>query len=358
MQTPSSLTDDLNAYLASTPVVDFTDPDVAALAARFAGLEEEELVAGAFRYVLEEVGHSVDVKGSKVACAAPAVLKTGHGLCYAKSHLLAAILRANGIPTGFCYQVLVFDDADPLYKTLHGLNAVYLKGRGQWVRIDPRGNKPGIDARFAPPEEFLAFPTREEMGEALVPVIFSEPDPAIVEALATDEPMDVLIHKLPENLAGGTVEIGPAVPEEAAAILEVQRTAFSETALASGSREMPSLKEGLDAVEAAVRNETVLAARCGGAVVGSVRGRMEGTTCHIGMLSVLPGFRKRGLGKRLTLAVEQAFPEAERFHLFTGERSLGNIALYRSLGYEETGKEPVVPGFAFVHMEKASEGMG
>ena len=39
---------------------------------------------------------------------------------------------------------------------LHGLNAVHLEEYG-WYRVDPRGNKPGVEAEFAPPVERLAF---------------------------------------------------------------------------------------------------------------------------------------------------------------------------------------------------------
>jgi len=40
-----------------------------------------------------------------VTCSASEVLREGTGICFAKSHLLAALLRAVGIPAGLCYQV-------------------------------------------------------------------------------------------------------------------------------------------------------------------------------------------------------------------------------------------------------------
>jgi transglutaminase-like putative cysteine protease len=83
------------------------------------------------------------------------VLEHGTGLCYAKSHLLAAVLRANGIPAGFCYQRLSRDEPGAPY-CLHGLNSVYLPAYG-WCPIDARGNKSGVDAQFGPPERRLAF---------------------------------------------------------------------------------------------------------------------------------------------------------------------------------------------------------
>ncbi|CAM5370161.1 hypothetical protein SHIRM173S_01475 [Streptomyces hirsutus] len=60
------------------------------------------------------------------------------GICYAKAHALAALLRAEDIPTALCYQDL---------GVVHGLVAV--RFHGAWHRQDPRGNKPGVDARFS-----------------------------------------------------------------------------------------------------------------------------------------------------------------------------------------------------------------
>ena len=100
------------------------------------------------------------------------------GWCFAKSHLLAALLRANGIPAGLCYQRLRREDGDGF--TLHGLNAVYLPEIG-WYRIDARGNKPGVAAQFCPPEEVLAWPVQSD-GEIDLPEIW--PDPvAVIERL-------------------------------------------------------------------------------------------------------------------------------------------------------------------------------
>lgn len=62
----------------------------------------------------------------EVTCRASEVLKEGHGLCFAKSNLLAVLLRFMDIPVGFCYQTLVHEDGF----VLHGLNAAYLMANG------------------------------------------------------------------------------------------------------------------------------------------------------------------------------------------------------------------------------------
>lgn len=119
----------------------------------------------------------------------------GTGYCYAKSHLLAALLRANGIPAGLCYQRLSVDGEGAPF-CLHGLNAVYLDGYG-WYRIDARGNKPGVDAQFVPPVERLAF-ALELLGEADLPGIHAEPLPQVVDVLTRCATVQQVYEQLPD----------------------------------------------------------------------------------------------------------------------------------------------------------------
>lgn len=130
-----------------------------------------------------------------LTCAASEVLQEGSGYCYAKSHLLAALLRANGLPAGLCYQRLSQDDEGRRF-CLHGFNAVLLPGVG-WYRADPRGNRAGIDAQFVPPVEQLAF-SAELAGEADLPEVWADPLPVVVETLRAHTRADVLGEHLPD----------------------------------------------------------------------------------------------------------------------------------------------------------------
>lgn len=96
----------MNDFLAATEVVDWTHPAVLARArALAAGSDDAESVARAcFEWVRDAIAHTGDAATRIVTCAASEVLQAGSGYCYAKSHLLAALLRANGIPAGFSYQ--------------------------------------------------------------------------------------------------------------------------------------------------------------------------------------------------------------------------------------------------------------
>jgi len=168
----------MNGYLAPSPIIDFDHPEVAALARRLAAATPLETARRCFIWVRDEVRHSVDAGLSVVTCSASETLAERSGFCYAKSHLLAALLRANGIPAGFCYQRLRHDDTK---FCLHGLNAVHLPDFG-WYRLDARGNKPGVAAGFTPPRESLAFAIAEP-GEYTLPEIYAEPLPQVLAAL-------------------------------------------------------------------------------------------------------------------------------------------------------------------------------
>ncbi len=105
-----------------------------------------------------------------MTCNASDVLRYRHGTCYAKSHLLAAILRYLGMPAGFCYQKLRDKDSPSGY-ALHGLNAVYFPSLNRWIRLDARGNKPYVNLLFDPGSDILAYKIDETLGESEDPRI-------------------------------------------------------------------------------------------------------------------------------------------------------------------------------------------
>ncbi len=187
----------MQRYLSPSEYIDFESPEIQATARRLAAnsASQSELVRGCFEFVRDEIRHSADFKLNPVTCKASDVLRHKTGYCYAKSHLLAALLRANGVPTGLCYQRLSVADEGAPY-CLHGLNAVYLEDWG-WYRIDARGNKPGVNAQFQPPQEALAFPIRTP-NERDLPEIWAEPLPVVVKALQTYDTYDQVLANLPD----------------------------------------------------------------------------------------------------------------------------------------------------------------
>jgi transglutaminase-like putative cysteine protease len=187
----------MQQFLANSEYIDWTHPAIAAKAAELAGQggDEIEVARRCFEFVRDQVRHSLDFRMNPVTCKASDVLRHATGYCYAKSHLLAALLRASGIPAGLCYQRLMIEGGRPPY-SLHGLNAVYLKPHG-WYRIDARGNKPGVDAQFRPPVERLAF-SIAGLGETDLPEIWPEPLPVVVKVLRESQTYDQVFRNLPD----------------------------------------------------------------------------------------------------------------------------------------------------------------
>ena len=141
----------MQKYLEETEIVDYNNQEVHALAMSLAkGRKTDTQIAkNCFEYVRDEIKHSGDYKDEITTLKASEVLEYKTGWCYAKSILLAGLLRANGIPTGFCYQRLSCSEYKKDVYCLHGLNSIYLKEFG-WYRVDARGNKEGVDAQYHP----------------------------------------------------------------------------------------------------------------------------------------------------------------------------------------------------------------
>lgn len=187
----------MKQYLTASKYIDFDHPSVSTRAASLAegASSQLELVKRCFEFVRDEIKHSSDFMLNPVTCKASDVLQHKTGYCYAKSHLLAALLRANDIPTGLCYQRLSVGDQGAPY-CLHGLNAVHLQQFG-WYRIDARGNKPGVNALFSPPTEVLAFPILEPTQRDL-PEIWAEPLSCVIDVLESSQSVEQVLRNLPD----------------------------------------------------------------------------------------------------------------------------------------------------------------
>jgi transglutaminase-like putative cysteine protease len=188
----------MEKYLKSTEIINWRHPDISSKANELASgkVNVNDVARSCFEWVRDKIKHIGDYNIQTISCSASDVLQSGSGICYAKSHLLAALLRANAIPTGFCYQRLSRDDKGPPF-CLHCMNAVYLADFG-WDKIDSRGNKEGINAQFTPPVEQLAFSVQID-GEIDFPVLLHDPLPVIIEVLRQYKSKDELWDNLPDT---------------------------------------------------------------------------------------------------------------------------------------------------------------
>jgi transglutaminase-like putative cysteine protease len=188
---PQPETDEIGRYLEDTITIDWQTPAVMEQAKSLLdGVDSPEgRVRALYEFVRDEVIHSFDAEvgdfdeSARATCRASEVLAERTGLCYAKSHLLAGMLRYAGLPTGFCYVRLV-SDTDPEKLVIHGFNAVYWAPSKDWIYLDARGNRPGLEAecRFEAPWS-LPWAPDGDAGEAFLPFIYKRPAKRIIDLL-------------------------------------------------------------------------------------------------------------------------------------------------------------------------------
>jgi len=177
--------ENLADYLVSDAIVDWRTPAV-----REKALELTRSIPGdvekarvLYEWVRDAIPHTNDAGLDIVTCTASEVLHHGTGVCFSKSHLVAALLRAVGIPAGFCYQVLRLDPPANNELVLHGMNGIYLASIDKWIRVDARGNTGSINARFSLDREQLAFAMDPSAGEFLYDTIYVAPVSNVVKGL-------------------------------------------------------------------------------------------------------------------------------------------------------------------------------
>lgn len=153
------ITTDMELFLCELKTSDFSNVRIQKLCNILFDNDQSQLdkIEIAFRFVRDQIAHSWDIQSKRVTCKASEVLRYREGICYAKSNLLAALLRSQGIPTGFCYQKLMLFDTPEHGYCVHALNAVFVFDLSRWFRLDARGNKEGIASSFSITEERLAF---------------------------------------------------------------------------------------------------------------------------------------------------------------------------------------------------------
>ena len=190
----------IDEYLKYDNVIDYNNEAITELSDTLfqKANNEFDFIKMTYEFVRDNISHSADINEDIITCTASEVLKAGHGICFAKSHLLAALLRCKSVPAGFCYQKLILDDETAPVLIYHGLNGVYIKDYKKW--IDARGNKTNVNAQFSIETEQLAFPVRPKMGEVDSFIVYPDPDIKILEKLKTNKTRTELWNNLPTEL--------------------------------------------------------------------------------------------------------------------------------------------------------------
>ena len=152
------------------------------------------------------------------------------------------------------------------------------------------------------------------------------------------------------------VEIQDADVRDALEILRLQRLAYQSEAAIYDDYTIPPLTQLLEEVEADLQRQVVLNAFADDRIVGSVRAQERDGTCFIGRLIVHRDWQNQGIGTRLMTEIEERFPSARRFELFTGDKSERNLHLYQKLGYHRLRTEQQTDRVRIVYLEKIAGG--
>ena len=139
---------------------------------------------------------------------------------------------------------------------------------------------------------------------------------------------------------------------DAKEILQLQKLAYQSEAKIYNDYTIPPLIQSLEEMVSDLREKIVLKLTVDGKIVGSVRGYVKNGTGNLGRLMVHPEFQRRGLGTRLIQAIEEQLGQVKRYELFTGNKSEGNIRLYKKLGYRIIRTETANDRLVMVFMEK------
>jgi N-acetylglutamate synthase-like GNAT family acetyltransferase len=148
------------------------------------------------------------------------------------------------------------------------------------------------------------------------------------------------------------VSIILATKEDAAEILALQKLAYQSEAKLNNDWTIPPLTQTLSDIEAEFSTKVFLKAVRENRIIGSVRASLDSGACLIGRLIVHPDYQGNGIGTELMERMESVFSAAERFELFTGDKSKQNIRFYEKLGYRRCREEDLSSRVRLVFMEK------
>ncbi|WP_139981979.1 tRNA (guanosine(37)-N1)-methyltransferase TrmD [Nocardioides litoris] len=174
-------------------------------------------------------------------------------------------------------------------------------------------------------------------GHDVPPVLLSG-DHARIAAWRRDQAVRRTAARRPDLLHASAVagewEVVRATRADAAEVLTLQLACWVREALVNGDLTIPPLHEDLDDVLASIATWDTYVVRVAGRLVGSVRGRLDGSEWDIGRLMVAPDQRGRGLGRALLEHAQAVAPaEASAYRLLTGKHSVDNLRMYKKAGF-------------------------
>jgi ribosomal protein S18 acetylase RimI-like enzyme len=145
------------------------------------------------------------------------------------------------------------------------------------------------------------------------------------------------------------VELRQAMATDAAAIRELTRAAYAKWVPLIGREPKPMTAN----YEEALAKHRFDLAYVDGSLAALIETIREADHLLVENVAVSPSFQGRGLGRRLMAHAEQlaAASGFREIRLYTNQRFVENIELYRRLGYR-VDREEVLPVGTVTHMSK------
>jgi N-acetylglutamate synthase-like GNAT family acetyltransferase len=148
------------------------------------------------------------------------------------------------------------------------------------------------------------------------------------------------------------IVIEHALVEDAEEILALQKLAYQSEAAIVNDYTIPPLRQTLEEITAQFADNVFVKGVIDKKIIGSARAYQAQDTCFIGRVIVHPDSQNQGIGSQIMHAIENEFPEAQRFELFTGSKSERNLHFYQKLGYRIFKKEALNEKVELVFLEK------
>ena len=157
-----------------------------------------------------------------------------------------------------------------------------------------------------------------------------------------------------ESLAGSIDKmiISQAESHDLPEILALQKIAYQSEAEIYKDYSLAPMNQTLADLKNDFSEQEFLKMIVNGKIIGSVRGYLREQSAYISRVIVHPYFQKRGIGHQLLRKMEESFPIARRFEVFTWYKSKRNIRFYQKLGYKIFKTEKVADTMEFVYLEK------
>ena len=123
--------------------------------------------------------------------------------------------------------------------------------------------------------------------------------------------------------------------------MALQKLAYRSEAEIYNDFSIPPLLQTIEDIKSEYADKTFLKAVDSGRIIGSVRSNVDNNVCYIGKLIVHPDYQNKGIGTALMNSIEDYFNGCKRYELFTGQKSVKNIYLYKKLGYKVFKEENI-----------------